>query len=167
MVGVSCADIQLSGSIATDSTGAQAPYDLSGLPHYVTGADPPAHWPGVCDPAGPAIPPPNGTVPRPSPKTTPSPSCAMQKAGRGRAGVPGPPAPGRKSRLGGEAGSQRPVPSGHALPGGGQDDSWHGGYGHGAGPAGGFQRPVLPGGGPSAAGLVPEARLDRKGDMSI
>ena len=37
MVGVSCADIQLSGSIATDSTGAQAPYDLSGLPHYVTG----------------------------------------------------------------------------------------------------------------------------------
>ena len=37
MIGASCADIRLSGSIAVDGTGAPAPYDLSGLSHYATG----------------------------------------------------------------------------------------------------------------------------------
>ena len=37
MVGASCADIRLTGSVTVDGTGAPVPYDLSGLPHYVTG----------------------------------------------------------------------------------------------------------------------------------
>ena len=37
MVGASCADIRLSGSLSVEGSGAPAPYDLSGLPHYITG----------------------------------------------------------------------------------------------------------------------------------
>ena len=37
MVGASCADIRLSGSLYVEGSGAPAPYDLSGLPHYITG----------------------------------------------------------------------------------------------------------------------------------
>lgn len=37
MIGASCADIRLSGSVAVDGTGASCPYKLSELTHYATG----------------------------------------------------------------------------------------------------------------------------------